>query len=549
MPRHNVIIRNGWLYDGTGRPAIEGGLAIDGDRIAVVGDVTHLRGTREIDADGLAVAPGFINMLSWATEALLEDGHSQSDLRQGVTLEVFGEGESMGPLTPAMREIMLAEQGDIRYAVPWTTLGQYLDHLVDRGVSCNVASLVGATTVRIHELGYVDRPPTAVELGRMRSLVQAAMVEGALGVGSSLIYAPACYATTDELVSLAAESVAVGGLYASHIRSEGDRLVEGIDELLEVAARSGSRAEIYHLKAMGETGAEQFDAALERIEWARGRGLTITADMYPYAAAATGLDAAMPPWVQEGGLQAWIGRLRDPETRQRVAAEMRHPRAGWENQLLLAAGPDGVLLVGFKNDALKVFTGRTLAEVAASRGTSPEETAMDLVVEDGSRVSTIYFNQREAIVDRILGLPWVSIGSDAPSVAPEGVFLRSNPHPRAYGTFARVLGEHVRDERRLSLEEAVRRMTSLPAANLRLARRGRLAVGAFADVVVFDPQTIRDRATFDAPHAYAIGVAHVFVNGVHTVCDGEHTGAKAGRVVPGPGWAGRGTRGRRAAAG
>lgn len=547
MPGYDVVIRGGSLYDGTGRPPVEGGLAIKGDRIAVLGDLSRSLGTLEIDARGLAVAPGFINMLSWATESLLEDGHSQSDIRQGVTLEVFGEGESMGPLTPAMRETMLAEQADIRFEVTWTTLGEYLEHLERLGVSPNVASFVGATTVRIHELGHADRAPTNVELRRMRHLVRDAMAEGAMGVGSSLIYAPAFYAATDELVALAREGAAAGGMYISHIRSEGDRLGEAIEELIETAARSGSRAEIYHFKAMGATGAAQFEAALRRIERARSDGLAVTADMYPYAAAATGLDASMPPWVQEGGLQSWIRRLRDPEIRRRVSGEMRLPRPGWENQLLLSRGADAVLLVGFRNEALKALTGRTLAEVAVLRGTSPEEAAMDLVVEDDSRVSAIYFNQRDAIVGRVLGLPWVSIGSDAASLAPEGVFMRSNPHPRAYGTFARILGQYVRDERRLLLEEAIRRMTSLPADNLRLHQRGRLEVGAHADVVLFDPGTIRDRATFESPHRYATGVAHVFVNGVHTLCDGEHTGAKAGRVVRGPGWTGRGARGRRPA--
>lgn len=527
----DVVIRGGEIFDGSGAASRDGGLAIEADRIALVGDVSHVRGRLEIDARGLAVAPGFINMLSWATESLLVDGRSASDLRQGVTLEVFGEGTSMGPLTPEMRERMVAEQGDLRFDVEWTTLAEYLAHLERLGISTNVASFVGATSVRIHELGYADRPPTAAELARMRIQVHDAMAEGALGVGSSLIYAPAFYAETDELVALAGEAASADGMYISHIRSEGAGLLEAIDEFLEIGKRSGARSEIYHFKGLGASGISAFPEALSRVERARAAGQQVTADVYPYVAAATGLDAAMPPWVQEGGLPVWIERLRDPAVRARVAAEMRDMDARWENQMLLSGGSTRVLLAAFKNDRLKPLTGRTLASVAAERGVSPEDAAIDLVIEDESRVTTIYFNQSDDVLRTVLTLPWASIGSDEASVAPEGAFLRSNPHPRAYGSFARFLGRYVRDEGLIDLPEAIRRLTSLPATNLRLDRRGRLDAGAFADVVVFDPGSIADHATYAAPHQAATGVAHVFVNGVVALIDEEVTDDRPGRAL------------------
>ena len=537
-PRYDVIIRHGTVYDGSGRPGVVTDVAIDGDSIAALGDLGRVRGTVEVDATGLAVAPGFINMLSWATESLLEDGRSQSDIRQGVTLEVFGEGWSMGPLNDTMKAEMRDQQGDIKFDVAWTTLGEYLEHLERRGVSTNVASFVGATTVRIHEVGYADRPPTDAELGRMEALVRQAMEEGALGVGSSLIYAPAFYARTPELVALTRAAGAYGGSYISHIRSEGNRLLEAVDEFLTIAREAGVPAEIYHLKAGGEANWPKMDSVIAMVERARAAGLAITADMYTYPAGATGLDAAMPPSVQEGGLDAWVARLKDPAVRRRVAREMRTPTDAWENLYLAAGSPDRVLLVEFRQDSLKYLTGKTLAEVATLRGTTPEETAMDLVVADHSRVGTVYFLMSEDNIRKQLRLPWVSLGSDAGSLATEGVFLKSNPHPRAYGNFARVLGRYVRDEGLLPLEEAIRRMTSLPAANLSLRRRGRLQPGHFADVVVFDPATVRDHATFEQPHQYATGAVHVFVNGTHVLADGEHTGARPGRVVRGPGWTG-----------
>jgi N-acyl-D-amino-acid deacylase len=514
---YDFVLRGGTVYDGSGGAPRVADVGVRGDRIATIGDLDGATATLEVDARGLAVAPGFVNMLSWATESLLVDGRAMSDLKQGVTLEVFGEGVSMGPVNDRIRSEMVATQSDIRYDVTWGTLGEYLEHLERRGVAPNVASFVGATTLRVHEVGFEDRRATPEELARMVELVHAAMREGALGVGSSLIYAPAFYADTAELVALARAAGEHDGLYITHMRSEGNRLLEAVDEVLTIAREAGVRAEIYHLKAAGRENWGKIDALVAKVEAARAAGVAIGADMYTYTAGATGLDAAMPPWVQAGGLAAWIERLRDPATRDRVLAEMREPTDAWENLLLAAGGAENVLLVGFKSEALKPLTGRTLAEVAGARGKSPEETAIDLVVEDGSRVGTIYFLMSEDNVRRQIALPWVAFGSDAEAPAPEGVFLGSNPHPRAYGTFARLLGRYVRDEGVISLAEAVRRLTSLPAENLRLVDRGRLAPGYFADLAVFDPGAIADRATYQQPHQYAVGMRHVFVNGVQVL--------------------------------
>jgi N-acyl-D-amino-acid deacylase len=534
---YDLVLRGGTIYDGSGGKPFVGDVAVSGDRIAAVGDLKGGKGRKEVDARGLAVSPGFVNMLSWATESLLVDGRAQSDIRQGVTLEVMGEGGSMGPLNAAMKKEAVEQQGDEKYPVTWTTLGEYLDQLAARGIAPNVASFVGATTVRIHEVGYANRPPTPEELVRMRKLVDHAMEEGALGVGSSLIYAPAFYAGTDELVALCEEAAKYGGMYISHMRSEGNRLLEAIDELIDISRRAKLPAEIYHLKAGGQQNWGKLDAAIKKVEEARASGLKITADMYTYTAGATGLDASMPPWVQEGGLEAWISRLKDPATREKVTKEMATPTDAWEN-FFVAAGPEKILLVAFKNDKLKPLTGKTLAEVAKMRGKSPQETAMDLVIEDDSRIGTVYFLMSEDNVRKEIALPWVSFGSDAEAPSTEGVFLKSNPHPRTYGNVARLLGRYVRDEKLIPLEEAVRKLTSLPATNLKIRDRGLLKEGYFADVVVFDPAKIQDHATFDKPHQYATGVRQVFVNGVQVLKDGEPTGAAAGRVVRGPGWTG-----------
>ena len=536
-PAYELILRNGTIVDGIGAPSFVGDLAINDDRIAAVGDLSDSRGVTEVDVSGLVVAPGFINMLSWAGEALLEDGRSQGDIRQGVTLEVFGEGVSGGPLTDQMKVLEVTSQGDIKFDVAWTTLGDYLEHLEGKGVSPNIASFVGATTLRVHEVGYEDRPPTADELDRMRGLVRQAMEEGAIGIGSSLIYSPGFYAQTDELIELTKVAAEYGGLYISHMRSEGNALLEALDELLRIARESGIRAEIYHLKAAGQSNWDKLGDVIERVEAARSEGLEITANMYTYTAGSTGLDAGMPPWVQEGGYDAWAGRLQNPAIRDRVRQEMTTPTNEWEN-LLLAAGAEGTLLVGFKNPSLRVYIGQTLAEVAVERGTSVSDTAMDLVVEDGSRVQVVYFLMSEENVARQIGLPWVSYCSDAGSYASEGIFLNSSTHPRAYGNFARLLGRYVREERIIALEEAIRKLTSLPAGNLRIRDRGQLTAGYFADVVVFDPAKIQDHATYEDPHQYATGIVHVWVNGTQVLRDGEHTGATPGRVVRGPGWTG-----------
>jgi N-acyl-D-aspartate/D-glutamate deacylase len=533
-PDYDLVIRHGTVYDGTGTPGRVEDVAVQADRIVARGDLSGAHGRQEIDATGLAVAPGFIDMLNHSETALIADGRSQGMIRQGVTLVVFGES-SMGPISPEMKKDQQERQGDIKFEITWNTLGEYLDSLVTRGVSTNVASFVSAATVRANEIGYDNRPPTPDELERMRGHVRTAMDEGAMGLTTALIYIPGVFARTDELVELAKVASASGGMYISHIRSEGNRLLEAIDETLTIARDAHIRAEIYHLKASGESNWKKLDAAIAKIEDARKQGLEITADMYNYTAGSTGLDASMPPWVQEGGYKAWATRLQDPKIRDRVRREMTLAQDDWEN-LMQAAGGDGTSLVGFKNEALRQYTGKTLAEVAKLRGRSVQDTAMDLVIEDGSRVQVVYFLMSEDNVKRQIQLPWVSFGSDASSMSAEGVFLKTSTHPRAYGNFARLLGKYVRDEHVIPLEEAIRKLTSLPAATLRIKERGRLATGCFADIVVFDPKTIAEHATYDKPHQYATGMRHVWVNGVQVMKDGEHTGQKPGRVVRGPGW-------------
>ena len=535
---YSVLIRGGTIYDGSGGTPYVGDVALRGDRIAYVGPRAPGRAARTVDATGKAVSPGFINMLSWAVEPLIADGRGVSDTTQGVTLEVFGEGWSMGPWNARMKANELKRQTDIKYPIRWTTLGQYLGYLQRKGITPNVASFVGATTVRMHELGERDVDPTPAQMTRMRALVRQAMKEGALGVGSSLIYAPATYAETPELIALTSEAAKCGGMYISHMRSEANKLLESVDELIEISRKSGAPAEIYHMKQAGRPNWNKLDPMIARIEAARASGLRITADMYNYTAGATGLNASMPTWVQSGGLEAWIERMKDPATRARLVKEMREPSQDWENLLLLAGSPEKVLLISFKNPKLKPLTGKTLAEVAKMRGKSAEETAIDLVIEDGSRVGTVYFLMSEDNVKRQVGLPWMSFGSDEGSEVPAGVFLKSSNHPRAYGNVARLLGHYVRDEKAASLADAVRRLTSLPATNLGIRQRGSLKPGYYADVVVFNPATIADHATFEKPKQLATGVDEVFVNGMQVLRDGKHTGAKPGRVVRGPGWAG-----------
>ena len=539
--QYDVIIRQGAVYDGSGSQGIVTDVGIKADTVAFIGDLSNAIGKKEIDAAGMAVATGFINMLSWAVETLILDGNSQSDIRQGVTLEVFGEGGSMGPINDDMREGMLDDMRrnpDYTYDIDWTTLDEYLESLVKRGIAPNVASFIGATTVRIHELKYDNRLPNDEELARMQDLVRKAMEDGALGVGSSLIYAPANYSSTEELIALCKVAAEYGGMYITHMRSEGNGIFGAVDETIRIAREAGIPAEIYHLKMAGSENWNKLDSVLAMIDAANKAGLKITADMYTYRAGATGLDASMPPWLQEGGLQQWIKRMKNPQIRKKALEEMRKPSDKWENLLLMAGGADNVLLLGFANDSLRQFTGMTLAQVAKIYGKSPEETAMDLVMTDSTRVGTAYFMMSEENIKRQIALPYLSFGSDAGSPAAEGVFLKSNDHPRAYGNFARLLGKYVRDEKVIPMEEAIRKLTSLPASNLKIKKRGSLQTGYFADVVVFDPQKIQDHATFEQPHQYSTGMMHVFVNGEQVLEDGEHTGARPGRVVRGPGWKG-----------
>jgi N-acyl-D-amino-acid deacylase len=531
----DYLIKGGTVYDGSGSEGRTADVAIRGDRIAGIGDFANANAKNVIDAHGLAVAPGFINMLSWSTESLIQDGRSQSEIRQGVTTEIMGEGESMGPLNDRMKKRMVEQQGDIKYKIEWTTLAEYLRYLEKRGVSCNVASFLGATTVREYVLGENDVQPTAQQLDQMRELVRKEMEAGALGIGTSLIYPPAFYAKTDELIELCKVAAKYQGKYISHMRSEGNQLLQALDELIRISKEANIPAEVYHIKAAGQKNWPKEDALLARIEQAQKEGLKITADMYTYTAGGTGLDASLPPWTEDGGYPALFKRLRDPATREKIAAEVKVDSDKWENLYLAAGSPDRILLVGFKSEKLKPLTGKTLAEVAKMRGKDPVETIMDLISEDESRVDTIYFLMSEENVKKELATPWISFCSDEASQAPEPPFTKSNCHPRAYGNFARVLGKYCRDEKVLTLPEAVRRLSALPATNLGLDHRGFLKEGMFADVVVFDPATITDHATYEKPAQYATGVQHVFVNGAQVLKDGEHTGAKPGRALWGAG--------------
>ena len=532
----DVLIQNGTLYDGTGAPPYQGTVALKDDKIFYIGPPKFFTAKKIINATDKAVSPGFINMLSWGVETLIEEGKSQSDISQGVTLEVFGEGMSWGPLNEELKAYMKKNQGDIKYDINWTTLGEYLQFLEDKGVSTNIASFIGATTLRINAVGYNDSKPNESELALMKNLVHQGMKEGAMGIGSSLIYAPAFYSSTEELIALCKVAAEYDGLYISHMRSEGNKLLESVDELLTIADQSGIRAEIYHLKQSGKKNWHKLDQVIQKIDSARAKGLEITTDMYTYIAGATGLDASMPPWVQEGGLDQWIARLKDPAIRKKVIKEMKADTDQWENLMRAAESSDKLILVGFKNDSLKYLTGKTLTEVAKMRGKSPEETAIDLVIQDGSRVGTVYFLMTEENIKKQIKLPYMSFGSDAGTMSPEGVFSKSSTHPRAFGNFARLLGKYVREENVISLEEAIYKLTGLPASNLKIQKRGQLKNGYFADVVVFDPKEISDHATFENPMQYATGVEHVWVNGTHVLENGNHTGAYGGRFVKGPGY-------------
>jgi len=531
--RYDVIIRNGNITDGSGAPSFRGDIGIMSDTIAIIGNLRKASGNTEIDARGMTVAPGFINMLSWAVESLIEDGRSMSDIVQGVTLEVLGEGDSWGPLSESMKREMKASQGDIKYNIEWTSLGEYLEYLEKKGVSANIASFVGTATVRIHTVGYENRPPTAEEMDSMKLLVRQAMEEGAIGVSSALEYVPASFASTEELTELCRVAAEYDGMYISHIRNEDDTFLEAIDDFLRIPASTGIRSEIYHFKQVGRTNWDKLDRAVAKIDSAREAGLHVTADMYNYPASSTGLGIIMPEWVQEGGFDKWTERLRDPEVRKVIGPEII------KTILRKQGTPEKIIVIGFDTDSLKYLQGKSIAEIAAIRGTSPEETIMDLILDDGSNVSAVFFSMSEDNLRKEIAIPWMSFGSDGKSMTPEGVFLKSATHPRAYGNFARLLGKYVRDEKTISLEEAVYRLTTLPATNMKINRRGALKEGFFADVVIFDPAVIQDHATFENPHQLSTGISHVFVNGVQVLRNGVHTGATPGRVVRGPGWTGR----------
>ncbi|MBX7169427.1 MAG: D-aminoacylase [Pyrinomonadaceae bacterium] len=531
----DVIIKNGTIYDGSGGKPFKGDVGIKGDKVTAIGNLSKAKATDVVDANGLAVAPGFINMLSWSTESLIIDPRSMGELKQGITTQIMGEGDSMGPLNDRMKKQAIDFQGDFKYKIEWTTLAEYLQYLEKRGISQNVASFIGATTIRQYVIGEEDKPPTPEQMEQMRELVRKEMEAGALGIGSSLIYAPAFYAKTEELIEMCKVAAKYRGKYISHMRSEGNQFVEAVEELLRISREAKIPAEIYHLKAAGKDNWAKMDKVLAMVEAARKKGMKITADMYTYPAGATGLDASIPPWALSGGYEELFKRLQNPETRKKILDEMRTVSDKWENLRLAAGSPDRVLFSGFRNDKLKQYVGKTLAEVAKMRGTDPENTVLDLMFEDKSRVDTIYFLMNEDNIKKQIKYPWVSFGSDAASQAPEGVFLKSNPHPRSYGNFARLLGKYVREEKVISLPEAIRRLTSLPATNLELDRRGFLKKGYFADVVIFDPNTIADKATFEKPHQYSVGVRDVFVNGVQMLKDGEHTGKYSGRALWGVG--------------
>jgi N-acyl-D-amino-acid deacylase len=533
---YDTIIRNGIIYDGNGGNPYKGDIGVKNDTIAFIGDLSNAAAKNEIDAKGNAVAPGFINMLSWATESLIEDGRSQSDIRQGVTLEVMGEGWSMGPLNESLKKQQQESQGDIKYKIEWNTLGEYLNFLEKKGVSSNVASFVGATTVRMNVIGEDNRDPTPAEMDSMKLLVKQAMEEGAMGVGTSLIYPPAFFAKTNELIELCKVASSYGGSYISHMRSEGDKLYEAIEELITIAKQANIHAEVYHLKAAGKDNWTKMDSVIRRIERAQKEGQNITADMYTYIAGGTGLTATMPPTLQDGGFGKLRQRLQDPSIRKQLIKEMNTKTDKWENFFYGVGTPENILVVGFKQDSLKKYIGKTLGQLAKLFGTSPEETAMDLIIKDSTRVDCIYFLMNENNVKKQIVIPWVSFGSDEGSYTNEGIVLKSNAHPRAYGNFSRVLGKYVREEKLISLQEAIRKLSNLPAKNLKIQKRGELKTGNYADIVIFDPAKIKDNATFEKPHQYAEGMLHVFVNGIQVLKDGEHTDARPGKFVKGPGY-------------
>lgn len=533
--KYDTIIRNGLVYDGNGGAAFKADIGIKNDTIAFIGDLSKASAKNEVDAKGMAVTPGFINMLSWSPVSLIEDGRSQGEIRQGVTLEVFGEGESMGPLNAKMKKDMQDDQPLFKFNVDWNTLGEYMQSMEKRGISCNIASFVGATTIRTNVIGEDNRDPSPAELDHMKTLVKQAMEEGALGVGTSLIYPPAFFAKTNELIELCKAAAPYGGGYISHMRSEGNKLNEAVEELITIAKEAKVHGEIYHLKAAGVGNWGKMDSVIRRVERARKEGIDIAANMYTYTAGATGMTAAFPPSLQDGGFGKLWERLHDPFIRAGMKKAMKTNAADWENLYYGAGSTDKVLLLGFRRDSLFKYSGKTLAEVAKLRNTKPEDAAIDLIIQDSSRVEVAYFLMSEENVKKQLALPWVSFGSDAASMAPEGKFLKQSSHPRAYGNFTRVIGHYSRDEKVIPLEKAIQKLSKLAATNLHIRKRGELKVGNYADILVFDPAKVEDHATYEKPHQYATGMIHVFVNGTQVLKDGEHTNAKPGRFVKGPG--------------
>jgi N-acyl-D-amino-acid deacylase len=532
---YDTIIRNGMIYDGNGGKPYKGDIGVKNDTIAFIGDLSKAAAKNEVDAKGNAVSPGFINMMGHSEESLIQDGRGQSDIKQGVTTEIFTEF-SMGPLNAKMKEQQKGGQGDIKYDVEWNTLGEYMSFLEKKGVAPNIASFVGTGAVRMYVIGEDNVAPTPAQLDSMKALIRQAMEEGALGVTNALIYPVDFFAKTDELIALSKEAAKYGGMYTSHMRSEGNKLLEAVEELITITKEANLPAEIFHLKAAGKNNWWKMDSAIKRVERARREGQQITADMYTYVAGATGMTSAFPPTLQDGGFGKLRERLMDPKIRKEMTKAMNTDAADWENLYYGAGGAEHVLLLGFKQDSLKKYTGKTLAEAAVMRGKSPEETAMDLIIQDSTRVGVAYFLMNEENVKKQVSLPWVSFGSDEGSYTTEGVFLKSNAHPRAYGNFARVLGKYTRDEKTMTLQEAIRKLAKLPADNLKLKKRGELKVGNYADIVIFDPAKIKDNATFEKPHQYAEGMLHVFVNGIQVLKDGEHTDARPGKFIKGPGY-------------
>lgn len=531
--KYDTIIRNGLVYDGNGTAPFKADIGVKNDTIAFIGDLSKESASNEVDARGMAVSPGFINMLSWAPVSLIEDGRSQGDIRQGVTLEVFGEGESMGPLNAKMKADMQKDQSLIKYDVAWNTLGEYMQWMEKKGISTNIASFVGATTIRTNVIGEDNRDPTPAEMERMKDLVKQAMEEGALGVGTSLIYPPAFFAKTQELIELCKAAAPYGGGYISHMRSEGNKLAEAVEELITIAKEAGVHGEIYHLKAAGIGNWGKMDSVIRRVERARKEGIDIAANMYTYTAGATGMTAAFPPSLQDGGFGKLWQRLQDPQTREAMKKAMKTNAPDWENLYYGAGSADKVLLLGFRRDSLFKYAGKSLAEVAKHRNTTPEDAAIDLIIQDSSRVEVAYFLMSEENVRKQVALPWVSFGSDAASMATEGKFIKQSSHPRAYGNFARVIGQYVREEKILPLELAIHKLAKVAATNLHIQKRGELKVGNYADILIFDPAKVKDKATYENPHQYAEGMQHVWVNGVQVLKEGEHTGAKPGRFVKG----------------